>query len=294
MHTVTQELRAQLLALVSTHSAQGAAWIEPMRCAQAWSCGAVEIVGSCALPAPVFLGEPLPTALTHGASNQWSLARPLRAHYQRLATAQEEARDARGQPTSWRRALLYDQERCLGILLINTDEPMTQQPDLAPLMDALRARHTRRVALLEDAYIFCDARGQRIGQTQSAARWLRDYAEAELRDALDAPRAFALDAAWTRRPLDGEPAGSLIALTPPTLIRLDPFDALSERQREVLLLLASGASNQTIAESLNISTNTVKYHTKTLYKTLDVSSVTELLQLLDADHIAHLRSITAR
>jgi DNA-binding CsgD family transcriptional regulator len=51
---------------------------------------------------------------------------------------------------------------------------------------------------------------------------------------------------------------------------------LSEREAEILLLIASGKSNKKIAETLFISINTVKYHTRNLYEKLDINKRTEI------------------
>jgi TolB-like protein/Flp pilus assembly protein TadD len=50
---------------------------------------------------------------------------------------------------------------------------------------------------------------------------------------------------------------------------------LTARQAEIVPLLAQGASNQAIAESLGISVNTVKVHLAAIYKTLDSCNRTE-------------------
>jgi DNA-binding NarL/FixJ family response regulator len=50
---------------------------------------------------------------------------------------------------------------------------------------------------------------------------------------------------------------------------------LTQREREILALLADGLANKQIAGRLGISTNTVKTHLELLFDKLDVSSRTE-------------------
>ncbi|MCU6400383.1 response regulator transcription factor [Enterobacter quasiroggenkampii] len=51
--------------------------------------------------------------------------------------------------------------------------------------------------------------------------------------------------------------------------------SLSERQREVLKLLAAGESNKEIGRNLNISAGTVKAHLEALFRRLDVKNRTQ-------------------
>jgi DNA-binding NarL/FixJ family response regulator len=53
---------------------------------------------------------------------------------------------------------------------------------------------------------------------------------------------------------------------------------LSEREREVLLLMASGATNREIAERLYLSPHTVKEHTSSLYRKLKARNRAEAVQ----------------
>ena len=57
-----------------------------------------------------------------------------------------------------------------------------------------------------------------------------------------------------------------------------PAFELSEREREVLDLMASGATNREIAGSLFLSPNTVKEHTSGLFRKLEVRNRTEAVQ----------------
>ena len=62
--------------------------------------------------------------------------------------------------------------------------------------------------------------------------------------------------------------------------RADQQDAvaLSEREREVMSLMATGATNREIAARLHLSPHTVKEHTSALYRKLGVRNRTEAVQ----------------
>jgi two-component system, NarL family, response regulator len=63
---------------------------------------------------------------------------------------------------------------------------------------------------------------------------------------------------------------------------------LSERERDVLRLMAQGKSNQNIAESLYISENTVKYHVNNILSKLEVSDRTQAVLMALKRGIANL------
>jgi DNA-binding NarL/FixJ family response regulator len=53
------------------------------------------------------------------------------------------------------------------------------------------------------------------------------------------------------------------------------IEQLTEREREVLVLIAKGLRNKEIADTLFISERTVKFHANALYQKLNVTSRTE-------------------
>ena len=65
---------------------------------------------------------------------------------------------------------------------------------------------------------------------------------------------------------------------PPTLpASHSPVEPLSEREREVLRLIADGHSNQEIADMLVVAVSTVKRHINNFYGKLGVQSRTQAL-----------------
>lgn len=57
--------------------------------------------------------------------------------------------------------------------------------------------------------------------------------------------------------------------------RLEPDAGLSDRERQVLVLVARGKSNREIATLLSLSVNTVKNHVHNILKKLHLSSRVE-------------------
>ena len=54
-----------------------------------------------------------------------------------------------------------------------------------------------------------------------------------------------------------------------------PVAQLTEREVEILRLLAEGLSNKSISERLSLSENTIKYHLKNILQKLNVQNRTE-------------------
>jgi len=57
----------------------------------------------------------------------------------------------------------------------------------------------------------------------------------------------------------------------------DSYDLLTDREKEILQLLAEGKSNKDVATGLNLSTNTVETHRTRIMQKLDLHSVAEII-----------------
>jgi len=96
------------------------------------------------------------------------------------------------------------------------------------------------------------------------ARWLAHASSSPLRDY--AIRLLSL--------LDAEP--HMITAAQEKVLPADNlFELLSQREQEVLHLIALGLTNQEIARQLIVSQGTVKAHTASIYRKLDVANRTE-------------------
>ncbi len=60
---------------------------------------------------------------------------------------------------------------------------------------------------------------------------------------------------------------------------VDPYEALSEREREIFQLIAEGRSNKEVADLLSISVTTVETHRAHILQKLDVHNTAELVLL---------------
>ncbi len=70
------------------------------------------------------------------------------------------------------------------------------------------------------------------------------------------------------------------------------IEPLTEREREVLVLIAKGLRNKEIADTLFISERTVKFHANALYQKLSVTSRTEAVSFALHHHLISLDETT--
>jgi two-component system, NarL family, response regulator LiaR len=151
---------------------------------------------------------------------------------------------------------------------------MMPQMDGFTAMQLIRERypHIRVIALtsfLEGEFV------QRALQAGASGYLLKDVQARDLADAIRAANAG-------RSTLAQEATQALIrTMAQPA----QPGEALSEREREVLVHMARGLSNGEIAAQLTISTNTVRHHVRNILAKLEVTNRTE------AVHVAMQRGL---
>ena len=75
----------------------------------------------------------------------------------------------------------------------------------------------------------------------------------------------------------GEPDTPLVIALSPASGDAESPDVLTPRQRDILRLICSAESTKDIARTLHISTRTVEFHKYRMMKTLDVSTMAELI-----------------
>ena len=68
----------------------------------------------------------------------------------------------------------------------------------------------------------------------------------------------------------------------------DQLAALSDRQREVVILVSRGLCNRLIADTLGVSEGTIKAHVHTIFEKLEVQSRIELMMLLSNPKVMEL------
>lgn len=89
------------------------------------------------------------------------------------------------------------------------------------------------------------------------------------------------------------PRENVVTVAPPRMFE-DPAraDGLSDRELEILLLVARGLSNQQISGSLHISEATVKRHLANIYPKMGVSSRAEAVRKALQERLISIREIT--
>jgi len=120
---------------------------------------------------------------------------------------------------------------------------------------------------------------RRAGSPEEAARELR-LADALIRAFEDAPLVDRARRLWVEGPgIDGfdDPALGESGLPP------DPISTLTHRELTVLNYLDSDLTFEEIGEALFVSTNTIKAHTRSIYRKLGVTSRLQAVRRLRSE-----------
>jgi len=136
------------------------------------------------------------------------------------------------------------------------------------LIFALKGERAAALAELKLALALAEPGGfimMLVSKGKPVADMLEEILAVKKRDHDAAKEGFSLSYAKKIR-------SAFKTLTPPKIEGL--MDPISERELEVLRLIAAGLSNREIADKLFISMNTVKTHTKNINSKLDVNSRT--------------------
>lgn len=155
--------------------------------------------------------------------------------------------------------------RVLEILLLRALVQSTQGDTAAALADL----HQSLLLAESEHYVtLYVAEGEPLRAMLAALR--RDLVRAE-RPSDAAVSVTYVDALLAALPA---PAGTAAPATPPA----DLVEPLTEREQEVLRLMAQGLTYQQMADQLIVSINTVRYHVKSLYGKLGVDNRTAALE----------------
>lgn len=101
--------------------------------------------------------------------------------------------------------------------------------------------------------------------------------EAGERDVVDAIRSVAAGHTYVSPAIVTRMVDTYVRRTPDTAFD-DPYETLSEREREILLLASMGHTNRDIARSLQLSEQTVHYHRANMMEKLGLHDRVELVR----------------
>jgi DNA-binding NarL/FixJ family response regulator len=101
--------------------------------------------------------------------------------------------------------------------------------------------------------------------------------EAHESDVVDAIRSVAAGHTYVSPTIVTRMINTYVRRAPDTALD-DPYETLTEREREILLLASMGHTNRDIAQSLHLSEQTVHYHRANVMEKLGLHDRVELLR----------------
>ena len=149
-------------------------------------------------------------------------------------------------------------------VIVDIRMPPTHTDEGIVAAQAIRARHPGVAILVLSSYLESEFATRLLNDVPARAGYLLKERVSDVGVVLDA----------LRRLVDGE------CVIDPTIVSrllrrasrvVTGFDALTEREREVLALMAEGRSNGAISEKLFLSKKTVEAHVRSIFVKLDLA-----------------------
>lgn len=163
-------------------------------------------------------------------------------------------------------------------------------PACADTLAVIASMERRQLRGVAPAELLFDAAGRLENATPGAVSWLTPDRRARLADMVrkaDRSEMVAIGGAlFVLRRLEGRFPRYLVHLRPAALPRRRRLLELTPRRRAIALYFASGATAKEIAETLGISSHTVRQHLKAIYRDLDVARRCELTRLVDDEGLS--------
>jgi DNA-binding NarL/FixJ family response regulator len=147
-----------------------------------------------------------------------------------------------------------------GVVVTDVRMPPDHTDDGLRAAQEIRARHPGTAVLVLSQYVVERAALELIGEMPAGVGYLLKDRVRDLDGFIDAIRRVATGGSA----LDPEVVGRLIGR------RQDPLEVLTDREREVLILMAEGRSNQGIAGRLVVTDHAVEKHVNNILRKLQI------------------------
>jgi DNA-binding NarL/FixJ family response regulator len=149
------------------------------------------------------------------------------------------------------------------VAIVDIRMPPTQTDEGLRAAHRIRAEHPEIGVLVLSQYVETDYAMDLISEGAAGLGYLLKDRVSNVQEFTDAVRRVGAGGSV----IDPEVVSRLVGRAR----RASPLDALTEREREVLTLMAEGRSNQAISERMFLSPKTVEGHVRNIFTKLDLT-----------------------